>query len=104
MRAREERAGRPLPPRAHAVVTARAFNSSEASARFNYRNGSSHTVHQVVWENEQTLGLKYALAARSKLRGVGMWRASGRYPDQAPATTAGLKRMWDAVVDNWWRK
>ena len=73
-----------------------------ASAQLSFASAclASAGVHQVVWENEETLGLKYALAARKGLRGVGMWLASARWPDQAPASQAGVKAMYDSVVQN----
>eukprot|EP01051_Picozoa_sp_SAG22_P028890 SAG22_NODE_10426_length_536_cov_1.057208_1_plen_79_part_00 len=48
----------------------------------------------------EALGLKYQLAGKLGLRGIGAWTASGRWPDGAPSTTAGAEAMWQSVEQN----
>ena len=82
------------------LTTARRFNTTSQSPSFNYHNKRDGTIHQVAYEDSQSLGSKYALARELGLRGVGFWVASGRWPDQAPASTAGLDAMWGSVRKN----
>ena len=91
-------AGRPLAPRAKAVVT-RSGTSQDGTANFvNFANGTA--IHQLWYEDATSLARKYRLAVRANVRGVGMWLASGRWPDRANVSDRDIAAMWQSIREN----
>jgi GH18 family chitinase len=57
-------------------------------------------MHQIRYDDPQSLGYKYMFAIDENLRGVGMWNTecvnntSGKHDD-----IIAVKEMWDALPD-----
>lgn len=83
------------------LTTSRLFNSTSSSPYFNYRDKRDGSIHQIWYEDASSLGLKYGMARKLGLRGVGFWVASGTWPErEVLATKVGLQAMWGSVRDN----
>ena len=57
-------------------------------------------MHQVWYEDPVSLGQKYQMAAKLKLRGVGFYCASGSWPDRVTGSDAAVAAMWASVREN----
>lgn len=69
-----------------------------AAPYFNYRDAATGAVHQMWYDDPQSLTLKYAFAKEAGLRGVGFWHLDAlNYLSTDAAVIAATKAMWDAV-------
>ena len=57
-------------------------------------------MHQMWFEDPQSLGAKYEMAAKLGLRGVGFYCASGAWPDRFVGTDAEDAAMWQSVKEH----
>ena len=56
---------------------------------FNWRNGSGG-LHQVWYDDADTLAPKYALAKKSKLKAIGMWTSDANMFNAVAASVSAL--------------
>jgi len=73
-------------------TSGRHWDDNLKAPYFNYKIGSQ--MHQVWYDDPESLVLKYKLAKSMKLRGVGMWTADFLDYENNPRET---KEMWDAM-------
>ena len=55
------------------LTTGRRFNAAVSSSFFNYRDNIDNSIHQVWFEDAQSLSTKYSAARNLGLRGVGLY-------------------------------
>ena len=80
--------------------TGRVWNTTFKTPFFNYKASDSH-IHQVWYDDPESLGIKYFNIAKSKLGGVGVWTTdSVSYTD--PSQSANTKAMW-ASLDEYFK-
>jgi hypothetical protein len=65
------------------------------------RNETDGSIHQLWYEDPQSLGAKYQMASKLGLRGVGFYCASGSWPDRILGTRAEDAAMC-AFSDRFW--
>ena len=82
------------------VTTTSHYDQQSGSPWFNFVNESDGRVHQVWYEDPISLGQKYQMAAKLKLRGVGFYCASGSWPDRVVGSDAAVAAMWASVREN----
>ncbi|XP_060588519.1 di-N-acetylchitobiase-like [Ruditapes philippinarum] len=81
-------------------TSGRVFEKSTMTPYFNYKNISSGIMHQIRYDDPQSLGYKYTFAIDENLRGVGIWNTecvnytSGKHDD-----IIAVKEMWDALPE-----
>ena len=76
-----------------------AWDENSSSWHFNHTNTSSGEPRQMWFDDEISLGVKYALARSLGFRGVGMWKASGMWRDSHAGEAPGYSSLW--LVQNW---
>ena len=76
-----------------------AWDENSSSWYFNHTNTSSGEPRQMWFDDEISLGVKYALARSLGFRGVGMWKASGMWRDSHAGEAPGYSSLW--LVQNW---
>ena len=75
--------------------TGRVWNTTFKTAFFNYKDTSGQ-IHQVWYDDPESLSIKYFNAAKSKLGGVAMWTTdSVDYKD--PSQSELTKEMWSSL-------
>jgi di-N-acetylchitobiase len=68
-----------------------------SSPWFNYVDGSGN-VHQVWYDDIESLNYKYDLVSQLNLGGAGMWEANAlEYRQNHPEGRWLTKRMWEAI-------
>ena len=71
------------------------WNTTFKTPLFNYKASDVH-IHQVWYDDPESLGIKYYNAAKAKLGGVAMWNIdSVDYND--PSQSENTKAMWAAL-------
>ena len=76
-----------------------AWDENSSSWLFNHTNTSSGEPRQMWFDDEISLGVKYALARSLGFRGVGMWKASGMWRDSHAGEAPGYSSLW--LVQHW---
>ena len=67
------------------------------SPYFNYRNTKDGSIHQVWYDDPESLAAKVRVARAAGLRGVGTWNLEALYwAPLTPKQAAENKAMWDA--------
>ena len=75
--------------------TGRVWNTTFKTPFFNYKASDGH-IHQVWYDDPESLGIKYYNAAKAKLGGVAAWNIdSVDYND--PSQSDNTKAMWAAL-------
>lgn len=78
-------------------TTGRIWDRTTLSPYFIYKDPSSGNLHQVWYDDPQSLALKYEKAVDLNIRGVGMWNAECvDYLSTSPDEIIAVKEMWDA--------
>ncbi|XP_060585289.1 di-N-acetylchitobiase-like [Ruditapes philippinarum] len=81
-------------------TSGRIFEKSTMTPYFNYKNISSGIMHQIRYDDPQSLGYKYTFAIDENLRGVGMWNTECvNYTSVKHDDIIAVKEMWDALPD-----
>ena len=71
------------------------WNTTFKTPFFNYKASDGH-IHQVWYDDSESLGIKYYNAAKAKLGGVAAWNIdSVDYND--PSQSKNTKAMWAAL-------
>eukprot|EP00794_Sanderia_malayensis_P016791 gene16791-18486_t len=83
------------------AIGGRQFDDESQSPFFNYRDAEDDSMHQIWYDDPQSLILKYQHGIRDfNLRGLAFWNINClNYTDSAKAK-AETKKMWDAVFVN----
>ena len=80
------------------------WSTAYQSPYFNYID-SVNVVHQVWFDNPNSLGKKYAISADKNLRGVAIWNSDLLDYGDLPRGKQETQMMWDALkhwaVSNW---
>ena len=75
--------------------TGRVWNTTFKTPFFNYKASDGH-IHQVWYDDPESLGIKYYNTAKAKLGGVAVWTIdSVDYSD--PSQSENTKAMWAAL-------
>lgn len=78
-------------------TTGRIWDLTTLSPYFIYKDPSTGILHQVWYDDPESLTLKYQQAVDLNLRGVGMWNAECvDYLSTDPEEIIAVKQMWDA--------
>ena len=78
-------------------TSGRLYNATSESPYFNYR-ASDGTVHQIWYDDPQSLKAKYQLAASQGMRGVAVWNIDCLdYTSSKADNKAETQEMWDAL-------
>lgn len=77
-------------------TTGRLWDEDAKSPYFTYTDPMSLDVHQVWFDDKESLKLKYDMALDLGLRGVGMWEADSLDYD-SPDKQQYLRDMWDTL-------
>ena len=94
-------AGKPVgSSRAGAVVTLNQLNVTEGSMFLNFHLPNETAIHQIPYNTPESLSTKYKMLAAKKVHGTGFWVSSGRWPDNAPLSTAATQALWRSVQSN----
>ncbi|KAK3589262.1 hypothetical protein CHS0354_008326 [Potamilus streckersoni] len=79
-------------------TTGRLWDAVGLSPYFNYIDPATGIIHQIRYDDPDSLLLKYGLALQYKLRGVGMWQAEALdYLHNTTETIKEWKEMWGAI-------
>jgi len=78
------------------TITGRIWESYLQTPYFNYYD-STQNVHQVWYDDPQSLITKYQLARDLGIIGVGFWNLDALDYSNDPQAQADTKAMWDAV-------
>ncbi|XP_071788728.1 di-N-acetylchitobiase-like [Asterias amurensis] len=78
-------------------TTGRIFNETYGSPFFNYLNPTTGHIHQLWYDDPESLMLRYNNAKSFQLRGVSMFQADCLDYSDDPEAKALTKAMWDAI-------
>lgn len=82
------------------ATTARQWDPTLRSPYFNYRNATTGKIHQMWYDDPESLSIKYGIAKDMGLRGVGFWHLDALDYDGSVSGSVGIreaKEMWNAV-------
>ncbi|OWA53675.1 Di-N-acetylchitobiase [Hypsibius exemplaris] len=74
----------------------RHWNLDGEAPQFNYKNATGH-MHQVHYDDPQSLLLRYLYAVQEDLRGVGFWHVGCMTDMTTPKRQAFRKEMWELI-------
>ena len=78
-------------------TSGRVYNTSSQSPYFNYR-ASDGSMHQIWYDDPQSLKVKYHLAASQDMKGVAMWNIDCLdYASNDATHEMQTQEMWDAI-------
>ncbi|CAH1784975.1 unnamed protein product [Owenia fusiformis] len=78
-------------------IGGRKWDNTNKSPYFNYKDELGQ-VHQMWYDDPESLKYKYELVPQMELAGVGMWTADMLdYSNSSSVTSAQTKAMWDAL-------
>jgi spore germination protein YaaH len=77
----------------NALPPGRVWNTHTKSPYFDYRDPKTSVMHQLWYDDVESLSLKYRFAKLAKLRGVSMWNADSL--DYSNSTQVSV--MWGAM-------
>jgi di-N-acetylchitobiase len=81
-------------------LTGRVFNNTFKTPMFNYKT-SNGALHQVWYDDPESLGIKFHYAAQSKLRGLAVWNFdSVSYDKEYIKYTQEMYSAFDVFFDN----
>ncbi len=72
------------------------WNATLASPYFMYKHQSTHQVHQVWYDNPESLQLKFIYAKTQSLRGLAVWEFDQLDYSDSPRAKLQTQEMWDA--------
>lgn len=79
-------------------TSGRIFDKTTMTPYFNYKNKSSGIMHQIQYDDPESLTTKYTYAVDQNLRGVGMWNTECvNYISRLSDDILAVKEMWDAL-------
>jgi di-N-acetylchitobiase len=77
-------------------TTGRIWNKTLSAPFFDYK-ATDGVVHQVWYDDPESLGLKYDYALANGLRGIAMWTSDSLDYSNNTNATAQTKAMWNAL-------
>lgn len=83
----------------HNATTGRIWNSTFRAPFFDYKSNKDHKIHQVWYDDPESLKLKYQAAKHTfKMRGLAFWTVDSL--DYGNSTTAKnqTQEMWDIIT------
>lgn len=87
-----------LPLLANNATRPRTWNETLAAPFFNYVDSTTHAVHQVWYDDPESIALKVAFADSLRLRGVGMWEVDCVDYSDTPSAIALRAAMYAALA------
>ncbi|XP_077994306.1 di-N-acetylchitobiase-like [Glandiceps talaboti] len=82
---------------ANNATSGRLWNDEKKSPFFNYKDISTNSVHQIWYDDPESLKYKYDYVLNRKLRGVGSWHGDSLDYSNDPSAIQQTKAMWDAL-------
>ncbi|XP_074660878.1 di-N-acetylchitobiase-like [Tubulanus polymorphus] len=78
-------------------ISGRLWDDQSKSPYFNFKDGKTGKIHQMRYDDVESLRIKYELALMNKLLGVGMWNADCLDYSDTKTARAQRRQMWGAI-------
>ncbi|EDV24737.1 uncharacterized protein TRIADDRAFT_56839 [Trichoplax adhaerens] len=83
----------------HNATTDRIWNGTLRAPFFNYKSAKDHKIHQIWYDDPESLKLKYETAKHTfKMRGLAFWTVDSLDYGNSPSAKNQTKEMWNAIT------